>query len=624
MSPGGVPRLLLYLGALFAAGEVLAQPAPDIAIVNATIIDGTGAEPRQGTVLIRGDRIAAVGANVTVPAGARVIEGRGHVVLPGLFDLHTHLTASAVEGLSGDWPKILKAYLYCGVTSVVEFGTYPETFEPMRRLLREGVIPGPRIHLAARITTPLGHGAEGGRGDFFSLEVQTPREARAAIKRWLAYKPDAIKVFTDGWRYGTEPDMTSMEEETLRAIVEDAHAQGVEVLTHTVTLEKAKIAARAGVDVIAHGVGNAEADDELIKLMREKGTTYAPTLAVYEAKPRGIRSPLLRVLLEPAAIQIRERQAAAPTRPAPPNTARQTRWQNLTRNTAVLNNAGIRFGTGTDAGVTGAFHGYSTLREIELLAAGGLTPLQALTAATGNSAKALHVEAERGVIAEGKLADLVLVEGTPHRNIADIHKIRQVFLNGKQIDREKLAHEIAAPGATSLPARKVAALVDDFESPNGRTRLDTLRVNTTDSGVDNSRMLFEAIPRPGGGKALSIHARMAEKLGPYTQLVLPLSQGGVEPVNASAFQGVQFEARGDGRYRLLVAARTVRDWIPYAAPFDAGPEWAKVAIPFTALTRARSTQPATWTGRDLTALIFEVARQPGAFGWLQIDNVRFY
>ena len=597
--------------------------AQDVAIVGATIVDGTGAAPKQGTVVLRGDRILAAGPTVQIPATATVVDAKGHTLLPGLFDLHTHLPYSAVAGLSGDWPKVLKAYLYCGVTSVVDFGTYPETFEPMRRLLREGIVAGPRIHLAARITTPLGHGAEGGRGDFFSLEVQTPREARSAMKRWLAYDPDAIKVFTDGWRYGTEPDMTSMEEETLRAIVEEAHARGVEVLTHTVTLEKAKIAARAGVDVIAHGIGNAPADEELLEIMRAKGTIYAPTLAFYESKPPGIRSPLLRTLLEPAAIQIRERQEAT-ARPARPDRAREARWRNLMRNTAILRAGGVRFGTGTDAGVTGAFHGYSTLRELALLVTGGLTPLEALTAATGNSAKALHVDADRGTIAEGKLADLLLVEGAPHVNIADIQRVRRVFLGGKPIDREQLVRDIATPGATRLPAKKVVALVDDFDGPEGRTRLGTLRVNATDPGSGSSRMLFDTIARPDGGKAMSIHARMSDKARPYAQLVLPLSRGAVEPVDASEFRGVRFEARGEGSYRLLVAAQAVRDYSSFAAAFNAGAQWKQVEIPFAALARERSPQPAVWTARDLLALVFEVAGPPGSFGWLELDNVRFY
>src|SRR5262249_35068037 len=142
---------------------------------------------------------------------------------------------------------------------------------------------------------------EGGRGDFFSLEVSTAREARAAVRRALPYRPDVIKAFTDGWRYGAAPDMTSMNEETLAALVDEAHKNGLEVLTHTVTLERAKIAPRAGVDVIAHGVGDKAVDEELIKLMKAKSTTYAPPLAVYEPRGRDILTPLLGTALTPAA-----------------------------------------------------------------------------------------------------------------------------------------------------------------------------------------------------------------------------------------------------------------------------------------------------------------------------------
>src|SRR4029078_2756754 len=97
--------------------------------------------------------------------------------------------------------------------SVVDFGTCPETVEPVRRLIRTGVVAAPRISLAVRITTPGGHGAEGGRGELFSLEVSTAREARAAVRRALSYQPDVIKAFTDGWRYGAAPDLSSMNEE---------------------------------------------------------------------------------------------------------------------------------------------------------------------------------------------------------------------------------------------------------------------------------------------------------------------------------------------------------------------------------------------------------------------------
>lgn len=572
------------------------------AIVGATVIDGSGAPPRQATVVIQGERIVSVGSEV--PPGATVIRADGHTLTPGFFDLHTHLPYSGVTGLTGDWGKILKAYLYCGVTSVADFGTYPETFEPMRRLLRDGILTGPRLHLAARITTPGGHGAEGGRGDFFTLEALTPQEARAAARRWLEYQPDAIKVFTDGWRYGTAADMTSMEEPTLRAIVEEAHKNGVEVMTHTVTLERAKTAARAGVDVIAHGIGDAPVDEELVELLRGKGTAYVSTLAVYEAKS-GPLPPLLREVLEPAALK-----RIQPVRPAGRESApRRARWRNLLANVAALRAAGVRIAAGTDAGVTGTLHGYSSLRELELMTTAGLTPLEAITAATGESAKAIHVDHERGTIAPGMLADLVLVEGAPHEKIENLEQVRRVWLGGKEVDRGQLRRDIATAMVTPIPARKAAGLVDDMEGE--RTNAGTLRVNATDSGLDNSKMMFQRIARADGGHALAIQARMAVKAQPFAQLWLPLSKGAVEPVDATAYREVQFDVRGDGDYALLFSRRSLRNYSFPRMPFRAASAWQTIRAPLP-------PDPA-----DLTALAFEIVRPAGALGWLEIDNVRF-
>jgi imidazolonepropionase-like amidohydrolase len=530
-----------------------------VAILGATVVDGTGAPSRAASVVIRGERIESVGGQI--PKDARVIDARGMTLTPGLFDLHTHLAYSGVGGQPGDWTRALREYLNRGVTTVADFGAYPETFEPVRRLMREGWIDGPRIHLAARITTPGGHGSEGGRGDFHSLEVSTPEEARAAARRWLAYNPDAIKVFTDGWRYGAAPGMTSMNEPALAAIVKEAHAQGVEVLTHTVTLDGAKIAARAGVDVIAHGVGNTAVDDELIALMNRNGTTYVSTLAVYE--PR-----------------------------------RGERWRHLLANFAALHKAGVPIGIGTDAGVTGTPHGSSTLRELKLSVDAGLTPLEALTAATGASARGIHVDRDRGTIEPGRLADLVLFDGAPHRNIADIEKVSRVFLGGREIPR-------AEPKA--IPPRKAVDLIDDMEGE--RSSLDTLRVNATDPGTDHSKMTMGRILRAERDHAWSVHARMSYKPRPYAQVWFPLSRGGIEPVDATGFRGVQFDARGDGSYRLLLQRRVGPG---SSAPFEAGPDWHTVKIVFPG------------EARDLTVLAFEIARKPGDFGWLELDNLRFY
>lgn len=627
---------LLLIPLLLQTGATQQAQTSDnvpLAIIGATLVDGTGAEPRPADVLLRGERIEAVGTDIAIPANARRINAAGMTLMPGLFDLHTHLPYATGGGVSGDWPKNLKAYLYAGVTSVTEFGTYPETFEPMRRLISTGAIVGPRIHFAVRMTTPHGHGAEGGRGDFFSLEVMTPREARAAVKSVLSYQPDAIKIFTDGWRYGAAPDMTSMNEDTIAAIVEEAHKNNLEVLTHTVSLDKAKMASRAGVDVIAHGIGDKDADEELFKLMREKGTTYVPTLAVYEPRARDILTPLLAAVMEPIVLQRINPPLVPPQNPPlkpaagsaengdPP---RVRRWGILQRNTAALRQAGIRFGTGTDAGVTGTHHGWATQRELQLLVAGGLTPLEALTAATGNSAKALHVENERGIVAPGKLADLLLVEGAPHRDIRDIEKIRHLFLGGREIDRESLAREIATPGITKLPAKSAQERIDDFESANGRSLLDTRWVNGTDSGVDASQMTYGRILRAEGNHALSVSGKMSEKERPYLRINVPLSRGAVEPVDARAFHGIRFEVRGEGNYTLLVPTANVRDNAHFQAPFKAAAQWQTVSVDFATLKQSNARNPVQWAGTDLLMLSFEIARPAGSFAWLELDNVQFY
>jgi imidazolonepropionase-like amidohydrolase len=661
-----MPSLVLALALIsLFPGVAKQQQQPgdaSIAIVGATIVDGTGRAPFQADVLLRGGRIAAVGPDLALPQDARVIRADGQTLLPGLFDLHTHLPNATVPGITGDWPKHLAAYLYCGVTSVVDFGTYPETFEPMRRLLGSGAIEGPRLHLAARMTTPGGHGAEGGRGDFFTLEAQTPREARDAVRRVIPYRPDAIKVFTDGWRYNTAPDMTSMNQETLSALVEEAHKNGIPVLTHTVTLERSKVAARAAVDVIVHGIGDREADNELIELMRAKGTAYVSTLAVYEPRGRNLLSPLLPAVLEPAV-----RETVAPALPAPgarddggkaplqqrtartartirpdasenasATTQRSQRWKNLLYNVSALKTAGIRLGVGTDAGVTGTHHGWATLHELQLLVAGGLSPAQAITAATFDSARALRVDNERGSVAAGKVADLVLVAGAPHQNISDIERIARVFLGGREIDRESLARRIASKEPTRIEAIKVSEKIDDFETAGDasiashaadspRSALGTLWITSTDPGHDHSRLMMGRILRAEGGYALSILARMSLAQRPFVRVSVPLTPGAFEPGDARAFRGIRFDARGDGfSYRLIVPTRSVRNYAYFQAPFKAASRWETIRIDFAMLEQEKTQAPAAWTGSDLMMLSFEIARPGGGFGWLELDNIRFY
>jgi imidazolonepropionase-like amidohydrolase len=138
---GRLPLCLLF------SLVVWAQPAP-ILIRGARVIDGTGAPAYAATVVVMGTRIVAVGRETAAPPpDARVIDASGLTILPGLFDLHTHLSASAATGVAGDWGKNLKAYLACGVTTVNDYATYSEMFWPMRQVLATGALMGPRINM---------------------------------------------------------------------------------------------------------------------------------------------------------------------------------------------------------------------------------------------------------------------------------------------------------------------------------------------------------------------------------------------------------------------------------------------------------------------------------------------
>ncbi len=585
-----------------------------VVIRGARVLDGTGAAARVVDVVIRGGKIEAFGSDA-VPPSARVIDATGQTLLPGMFDLHTHLSASAATGIAGDWGKSLKAYLACGVTTVNDYATYGEMFAPMRQLLASGSAPGPRVNMAVRMSSPAGHGTEAGWGDAMTLIAATPAQAHQQTQLALSFHPDVIKVFTDGWRYGTAPNLMSMNLETLAAIVEDAHAAHVKVFTHTVTLGGAKVAARAGVDVLVHGIGDADVDEELIGIMKAKGTVYVSTLAVYEFKGAAAPAERMLALLEPE-VKATVRRAAAEA-PA----AQKVRWQHLLGNVKKLYDAGIPVAVGTDAGMPGTFHGFATLRELELMVQAGMTPAQALTAATGVSAKALGVEAERGTIAVGKAADLVLVQGKPDERIADVYQTKRVFRGGAEFDPAAMEKAIQSSEMTALPARQIAPVVDDIEAKGGRTQLGTLRLNATDAGVDHSAMVFLPVIRSGEDHALLAAAQFAGKERPFVRVDFPLTPGAIEVADVSMFSGVMFDVRGEAGARLMMQTYHVRSADVWSAPVAVTGEWQTVKIPYTALKRRAG---GTWDGKDARAILFELSGTAGGAAWMELDNVRFY
>lgn len=605
------------LAAAVALLVLAAAPAQarDLLIRGARIFDGTGAPASPGNVLVRGDRIVAVGPAVRARPGARIVDARGLTLMPGLHDLHTHLRAPGFDA-PDDLPKAYAGYLVNGVTSVNEFSLSPEMLAPVREMTAPGRVAAPNLQLAARIGVPGGHGTEYGWGRQFTLEAATPRAAKLAMARALPYRPGVIKVFADGWRYGRSPSLNSMSEPTLSAIVEDAHAAGIPVLTHTVTLEGAKVAAAAGVDALGHGIGDALVDDELIALMKAKGTAYVPTLVVYEPQEGRDFLPAEWRRLRPQERAREEgrkaQQAGSAQRPESP------RWAIMRENVRRLKAAGIPIGVGTDAGIGGVYHGSSTLREIRWLTKLGFTPAEALAAATGVSAAILRQSGGHGRIAPGQRADIVLTGGRPDQDVAHLHDVRRVFVAGREMPLERLARQLADDRPSPLPVHRMAGPIHTGAGPAGRTDLDTLPVEGTDPGFDHSHLDLAHAP---GGRLL-LMAGMGAAPQPFAELHLPLTRGAVQLADASGFSGIAFEALGAGAYELQLNSYAIhpRNW--FAAPFEAGEARREIRIPFSAfrspLAGAR-LDPAR-----LRALLFRLRGEPGGGARLELGNVRFY
>jgi len=258
---------------------------------------------------------------------------------------------------------------------------------------------------------------------------------------------------------------------------------------------------------------------------------------------------------------------------------------------------------------------------MELLVSSGMTPLQAITAGTGVSAALVGESADRGTIAPGKIADLLLVEGEPDRNIDDIENTKAVFLSGRQMDLQALEAAVQSPAPTALPAHRVGPLIDNAERQDGRTNLDTMLIDSTDSGIDHSQMLFVR----GLGKHghdISILGRMSPKENPYADLVIPLTKGGVELADVSSYRGIQFEERGEGDYKLLLDNYGSNRARWYTSTFSAGGKWHTVKIPFSSF---RSTDAALqFPAKTLRTLHFELARPAGADAWLELGDVKVY
>lgn len=438
-------RLFAILVMLASASVAGAQTSAVIVFKGAQLIDGTGAPPIKKSVLvIEGDRIAAVGkeGKVHYPKNARVIELEGRTIMPGIINGHGHLgllvgTQNRADGYTREnVENALVQYEQYGVTSIMSLGLNRDLVYELRDEQHNGTFPGATIFTAGR-----GFGVQSGAPPISVAADQlyrpgTPDEARAQVGEMAQHHPDIVKLWLDDM-YGKYP---KMDPTIYKAVIEESHKQGLRVAAHVFYLADAKALITDGVDVLAHSVRDLPVDDELIGMMKAHSVLYIPTLTVDESSfvfaedPAVMQDQFFKLSVSPELLQQFESPEYRKKMESDPNLPKvKAAFAMGQKNLKTLEDAGVRVAFGTDSGATPArIPGWAEHHELELMVRAGLTPMQAIVAATQGSA-AVVGSADIGMLEVGKRADFLVLAASPLDRITNTRQMLTIWHGGKEV-----------------------------------------------------------------------------------------------------------------------------------------------------------------------------------------------
>lgn len=576
------------------AGQGASAGSTTFVIQHARVFDGEQLHDR-ATVVVQGGRITAVGADVQAPQGAPTIDAGGKTLLPGLIDAHTHT-----------WGDALERALVFGVTTELDmFTEHRQAAEWRRQQAAPAGAPGRADVFSAGtlVTAPKGHGTEYG---MVIPTITSPDEADAFVDARITEGSDYIKiVYEEGSVYGLK--FPSISSDVLRAVIAAAKKRHKLAVVHVGSRRAAETAIAAGADGLVHIFGDEPPPSGFADAARKARIFVVATLSVIEsvAGVAGgaalVQHPAFGPFLRPE-----EKTALSGTFPQRPGN--KVRIEHAMATVRQLHAAGVPILAGSDAPNPGTLHGATVHRELELLVQAGLTPLAALTAATSTPARAFNLN-DRGRIAVGMRADLVLVDGDPTRDITATRAITDVWKGGVRLDRR--------PAPKTTVAEAIASgNISDFEDGHPSAAFGAGWQISTDSMMGGASEAKMDVVKPGARDSQAALLVTGEiKAGaPFAwagAMFFP-AKTPMTPVDVSKFKEVVFWTRGDGReYQVMMFATRFGN-IPQSQAFTAGPEWREVIIPFKAF--------GDMDGSDVRGILFSADTKPGRFSFA-IDNV---
>ncbi len=579
-----------------------------VLIRNVRVFDGERVIPKT-SVLVTNGRIARVAASIAAPDGTPTVDGAGKTLLPGLIDSHTHTWGNALRDASA-----------LGVTTVLDMFTDAKAAADLRRL--DGTPAGRETadfrSAGTLATSPKGHGTE------YGLAIPTitsPGEAQAFVDARIAEGSDYIKiVYDDGHTYGIK--FATIDKPTLKAVVEAAHARRKLAVVHIGDLAGARDAIDVGANGLVHLFVDSTPDAGFAKSVAAHKAFVIPTLSVLESVAWGdggkliAKDPKLAPYIPAANVQTLEQ--TFPKRPGP------TRDLGFALETVrQLHALGVPVLAGTDAPNPGTAHGASMHREVELLVKAGLTPGEALRAATSVPARIFSL-ADRGRIAPGLRGDLVLVNGDPTTDIRATRDIVGVWKRGLEIHRASYGEELAraaaaeASGSFPVPPGSESGDVSDFDAGQPAVKFGSGWFVTTDQLAGGKSVAAIKVVSGGANNtpgALEVTGTLDAALPfGWSGVMFAAGSTAMAPVNLSSKKELRFYAKAEeGRsYAVMMFTRS-KGQMPVIQRFTASTDWKEVVMSFASFAGSDA--------HDLMGIAFVASGTPGPFRLL-IDDVR--